>query len=125
MCIRDSPLTQQRAPRLTLALRSALPATSLAPLVREVLHAEAPDLAVLPLQPSSARLLNALLPQRAGGAIASALGGAAALLAALGLYALLAHQVAASRREIGVRIALGAEPKRIISQFVKRGIRFG
>ena len=54
-----------------------------------------------------------LLPQRIASAVAGALGSVAALLAGIGLYGLVAYQVASRRREIGVRLALGASPARI------------
>ena len=57
--------------------------------------------------------------------IASLLGGfalTALLVAAIGLYGLLAGEVTAQRREIGIRLALGAEPSAVLSGVVRRGL---
>jgi predicted permease len=72
---------------------------------------------------SSSRLLAVL---------ALAFGALAALLAAMGIYALLAYTVAQRTREIGVRMALGAEPRRVawmvlsdVTRLTTLGILFG
>ncbi|MEK9501619.1 FtsX-like permease family protein [Gemmatimonadota bacterium DH-20] len=47
------------------------------------------------------------------------------LLAALGLYGAVARSVASRRRELGVRLAMGADPSRLVRQVVHRGLRLG
>ena len=54
---------------------------------------------------------------------AFAVGGAALLLASLGLYAVIAFAVAARVREIGVRLAVGASPGRVVRDFLRDGLR--
>ncbi|MEM6795619.1 MAG: ABC transporter permease [Acidobacteriota bacterium] len=53
----------------------------------------------------------------------STLGGLSLLLAAVGLYGLIAFQMAQRRQEIGVRLALGASRPSVVSLFVKDGLR--
>ena len=50
------------------------------------------------------------------------IGGAALLLSAIGTYGLIAHDVAQRRREIGIRMALGAAPGRVIASVTRRGL---
>jgi ABC-type antimicrobial peptide transport system permease subunit len=54
--------------------------------------------------------------------LASALAGLAAALAAVGTYGLLSWLVAARRREIGIRMALGAAPRSILGMIVGQAL---
>jgi len=62
-----------------------------------------------------------LLPQRIAGMIAGVLGAVGLLLAALGLYGLIAYHVASRTREFGVKLAIGATPARLLGEVLSRG----
>ncbi|MCH7824246.1 MAG: ABC transporter permease [Acidobacteria bacterium] len=64
-----------------------------------------------------------MLPGRLAAVLVGAFGLVGILLAAIGLYGLLAFSVAQQSREIGVRLALGAEPRQVRRMVVMRGLR--
>jgi FtsX-like permease family len=64
----------------------------------------------------------ALLPQRLAAWIAGSVGVIALLLATIGVYGLTAHAVAQRRREIGIRIALGALRGQVVRMTVRRSL---
>jgi predicted permease len=64
---------------------------------------------------------RALLAQRVTAILAAFLGALALLLAAIGVYGLMSYQVRERTRELGIRFALGATPRRVIGTVVARG----
>ncbi len=92
--------------------------------VRQAMHLIDPTLP-LTVRPFSSVVGERLLPWSLPSAVLTVLGGVGLLLASLGIYGLVAYSVAQRRREIGVRMALGATRDRIRRGFVGEGLRLG
>jgi ABC-type antimicrobial peptide transport system permease subunit len=65
----------------------------------------------------------ALMPLRMGMTVAAVQGAITLLLSVMGLYAVVAFGVAQRTREIGIRMALGADPRRVVRLLVREGMR--
>src|SRR5262245_8153864 len=75
------------------------------------------------LQRTAENLELQIVPFRIAGSIAAALGLIALFLAAVGLYGIMSFVVTQRTREIGIRLALGAEPRAVVALFVRQNLR--
>lgn len=78
---------------------------------------------VVAAAPYSESVSNAKRTAKIASSVASVLGGLSLLLAALGIYGVAAFQVAQRRREVGVRMALGATPMTILTTVLQQNLR--
>lgn len=117
------PLAQWPVSELNVVARTTLPTADAGSALAAAMLAVDPDLPRPQVHAMTDTVALSLLPQRMAGLVSGVLGALGLLLAALGLYALVAQHVSARTREIGVRLSLGASPSRIAREVAGRGAR--
>jgi ABC-type antimicrobial peptide transport system permease subunit len=108
---------------LNIVVRSAVPIATLGTAIESIVRDVDPSLPVIRLREMDAVLRESLSRPRL---LAQLLGGFAALalfLASIGTYGLLSYLVTERRREIGIRMALGAERGSVLRHIMGQGLR--
>jgi predicted permease len=117
------PARQKIEGQVNFAIRTAGDPTALGSAVRAALHEVDPKVPLFELRTQEQQIDRLLGQERMFAALSGCLGGVALLLTCIGLYGLLAHQVTARTREIGIRMALGAQLHAVMSLVLAEGLR--
>jgi putative ABC transport system permease protein len=108
------PESQQISTALTFVVRTPLDLTQFSSAARAAVHSVDPSLPIGTVQSLDALVSSSLRSERAQTILMTVFGVMALMLAAIGIYGVMSQLVAARVQEIGVRVALGAQPGHLL-----------
>jgi len=117
------PALQRPETFTNVLIRTTATPIAMAAAVREAMRAVDPELPLLQPQTLSTRIAQTVADRRLALVLLASFAGLALLLASLGVYSVMAHLVAFRTGEIGLRMALGASPGRVMRMVLGHGRR--
>jgi predicted permease len=107
---------------MNVVLRTTLPPAALASTIESAVRQADASVPVVRLRDMDDVFAESIRQPRLLGQLLGALAGLALLLATIGTYGVLSHMVTERRREIGIRMALGADQGRVVGLVMRQGL---
>lgn len=117
------PQSQNPSPTMTFVVRTAAAPQLLAQAVRERLRGVDPQQPVYNIRTGAEMVSGTVAARSFNTMLLAVFADLAGLLTLIGVYGLMASWVAESRKELGVRLALGAAPGNVVAMVVRRGLK--
>jgi predicted permease len=117
------PYRQEAARELAFVVRAGGDPLALAPAVRGVLRSVDPDVPVFDVRTLEAYVAGAVAPRRFALALLATFAALGLTCAAVGLYGVVSWEVGRRTRDLGLRMAVGAAPERVLRSVLAGGLR--